>query len=264
MLKQRVPPILIAVAIAALFLPLTGGHADLWLLHLVPAQIVGFYQGTQGALLVVAASWVLALLVNLSRPLDGTSPLVVISAFSLVNGFLFEKLHKRSFLDDLTGLYNRRGFLLYLDQHLAQAERLDIPLSVAVVDIDGFKSINDNYGHLYGDQVLRQVARLIKETCRTADVAARWGGDEFALALLDTSASGALILGERLRMHVEDKASLPITISIGVSTFPTHAKGKRELLANADRALLLAKKDRNMVVLEPDRGIFSPSIDPVV
>jgi diguanylate cyclase (GGDEF)-like protein len=129
---------------------------------------------------------------------------------------------------------------------------------VAIVDIDGFKSINDSYGHIYGDQVLCQVARLIKQTCRAADVAVRWGGDEFALILLDTSASGALVLAERLRLHVEKKASLPITISVGVSTFPTHARDKTELLANADRALLLAKKDRNMVVLEPDPSHLVP------
>jgi diguanylate cyclase (GGDEF)-like protein len=258
MLKQRVPLVLAGVAIAALFLPVIRGHANLWLLHLVPAQIFGFYRGARGALLLVAASWVLAIFTALSGPFHGTGPLVIISIFSLINGFLFEKLHKRSFIDELTGLYNRRGFIFYLDQHLAQAERLRIPLSVAIVDIDGFKSINDSFGHLYGDQVLCQVARLIKETCRAADVSARWGGDEFALALLDTSAAGALVLAERLRMHVEKKASLPITISVGVSTFPTHAGGKEELLANADRALLLAKKDRNMVVLEPDPSHLVP------
>jgi diguanylate cyclase (GGDEF)-like protein len=258
MLKQRVPLVFIGVAIAALLLPLIGGHANLWLLHLVPAQIFGFYRGTRGALLLVAASWVLSFVAKLSGPFSGTGPIVIISVFSLINGFLFEKLHKRSFLDELTGLYNRRGFLLYLEQHLAQAERLNIPLSVAIVDIDGFKSINDSYGHIYGDQVLCQVARLIKQTCRAADVAVRWGGDEFALILLDTSASGALVLAERLRLHVEKKASLPITISVGVSTFPTHARDKTELVANADRALLLAKKDRNMVVLEPDPSHLVP------
>lgn len=158
--------------------------------------------------------------------------------------------------DELTGLHNRRYIQQSLTQQGAQAERLSQPLSVLLLDIDHFKQVNDSFGHLSGDKVLRQLATCITERLRAQDIAGRWGGEEFIVILPNTDAPGGHVLAEALREAVVqgrftalDGQPIPLTISIGLHAMAgsDEATGD-DLVGMADRALYLAKeKGRNRV-----------------
>ncbi len=160
-----------------------------------------------------------------------------------------EKLRKLSVLDGLTELYNHRYFHERLQEEFERARRYRRNLALIMLDIDHFKKINDSYGHLFGDFVLKELARLIRDNLRKSDIAARYGGEEFALILPETEIQGATALGERLRQEVArhvfrmDGISVNITISLGAAAiFPaTSTKGPRDLLETADKALYYSK-----------------------
>lgn len=151
--------------------------------------------------------------------------------------------------DGLTGLHNRR----YLERHLAmlvqQAGARQKALSVLVLDIDHFKSINDGYGHSVGDDVLREFSRRLKKTVRGIDLACRMGGEEFVVAMPDTDAALALLVGERLRQKIaaepfqvpETDETITVTVSIGVASLASGEDTPRDLLKRADEALYRAK-----------------------
>jgi two-component system cell cycle response regulator len=158
--------------------------------------------------------------------------------------------------DGLTGLHNRR----YLERHLAalvlQAMARSKPLSVLVLDIDHFKTINDTYGHAAGDDVLREFSRRLRKAVRGIDLACRFGGEEFVIAMPDTDAALALLVGERLRQKIagepfqvaDSGEPLIVTVSIGVSSLVGTEDGPKALLKRADEALYRAKRDgRNRV-----------------
>jgi len=157
--------------------------------------------------------------------------------------------------DPLTGLYNRRYFQSRLAIEFARAKRFDEPLALILVDVDEFKHINDRYGHLGGDRVLVELARLFTERLRQIDLVARLGGDEFALILPNTSAAGASRLAERLIERVREvrftagKESVAVTLSAGVASFPECVADDRDgLFECGDRALYCAKrKGRNRI-----------------
>lgn len=160
--------------------------------------------------------------------------------------------------DELTGLSNRRFILEALALHLAQAVRSTKPLTVLMLDVDYFKSINDSYGHLSGDRVLRELAACLKARLRAQDLAGRWGGEEFLVVLPDTDASGAWVLAEKLRVAVEhtrfttrDGRAIPLTISVGFHTLQPELLGTADLdalISSADQALYQAKQNgRNRV-----------------
>ena len=161
-----------------------------------------------------------------------------------------EKLRKLSILDGLTELYNHCYFQERLQEEFERAKRYKHSLSLIMLDIDYFKKINDNYGHLFGDFVLKELARIVKESLRKTDIASRYGGEEFALILPETDIRGASALGERLRSRVErhafqmDGISIRITISLGVaSIFPAKtSKTPRDLIEIADKALYYSKR----------------------
>lgn len=166
--------------------------------------------------------------------------------------------------DALTGMPNRRHFLEVASHDIAQAERLGLPLALLVVDIDFFKAVNDRHGHLAGDEVLRRVARILKQGVRTGDLAARFGGEEFAVACPGCTTEEALALAERLRAAVEaaplrfQQAALRLTVSIGLAV-RRPGESLDRLLQNADSALYEAKqRGRNRVCLygcpEPATG----------
>lgn len=153
--------------------------------------------------------------------------------------------------DELTGLYNRRHMLSLLERQRTLAERDGCPFSVAFIDIDFFKDINDNHGHSTGDQVIVELAGLLQDCVREADVAARYGGEEFVLLLTGTGLPAATPLIERLRSQVEasrfSAKSLPMSVSIGVAEF-TSGETVDSLLSRADKALYEAKHSgRNQV-----------------
>jgi diguanylate cyclase len=149
--------------------------------------------------------------------------------------------------DPLTGVANRRAFDETLKSMLAQKNRYSTPLSLAILDIDFFKQINDKQGHLDGDRVLQELAQLLRGNMRDCDVLARFGGEEFVILMPNTELPAACNLSERIRATVE--GSLSITVSMGVAT-ANGDENESELIARADAALYMAKKaGRNCVYL---------------
>jgi diguanylate cyclase (GGDEF)-like protein/putative nucleotidyltransferase with HDIG domain len=156
--------------------------------------------------------------------------------------------------DPLTGLLNRRGFEESFDVELERARRADRGLSVIVGDLDRFKEINDRFGHAAGDEVLRRVGATIIATKRSWDLAARIGGEEFALLAPDTDEHGAYVLAERLRLEIEQTfepaGAGQLTASFGIVSFPIHGQTGAALLQAADQALYAAKRlGRNRAVI---------------
>ncbi|WP_433738925.1 diguanylate cyclase [Pseudomonas putida] len=160
--------------------------------------------------------------------------------------------------DGLTGLSNRRHFDEYMELEWRRSLREQSQLSLLMIDVDYFKTYNDTFGHLEGDEALRKVAAAIKDaSARPSDLPARYGGEEFALVLPNTSQGGARLVAEKLRMTVEalkiphssPKEGSNLTISIGLSTItPTAGSHCRELISAADKGLYLAKNNgRNQV-----------------
>jgi diguanylate cyclase (GGDEF)-like protein len=167
---------------------------------------------------------------------------------------LNSRLQTQSVTDGLTGVYNRVAFTQQLHQTVSEAARHAEPLSLIMIDVDRFKALNDEFGHVAGDEALRQVADILKGTAREADVVARYGGEEFAVILPCTSESGAHILAERFRRGVESSAwaRRAITVSVGVVTRDaTHERCEAHaLILDADAALYQAKQTgRNRVVI---------------
>src|SRR5882672_1243793 len=156
------------------------------------------------------------------------------------------KLKETSFKDEVTGLYNRRFFSLRLEEEISRFRRFNHPVSVVVLDLDGFKSINDEFGHAVGDETLRDIAQILMKHSRGINVVSRYGGDEFAVLLVETSKTGARLYAERIR-HVV--ATFPfshgknVTASFGVSSLPDdEATTSEGLFRAADEALYAAKR----------------------
>jgi diguanylate cyclase (GGDEF)-like protein len=173
------------------------------------------------------------------------SLLLLMTALGWVLGRHEDDLHAGSLTDPLTGLWNRRQLATRLQEETARAVRHRTALSFLLVDVDRLKQLNDRAGHQAGDEALRRVAEAIRRSCRRSDVAARYGGDEFAVLAPATAGSDAAALAERIRVAVrESVASEPtISVSIGVadlSDLPA-IELQHELYAAADRALYLAK-----------------------
>ena len=159
--------------------------------------------------------------------------------------------------DPLTGLYNRYAFKNILRVEIQRAQRYDRHLSLLMIDIDHFKKINDLFGHLTGDQILVEFSKILKASFRQTDIITRFGGEEFAIVLPETTIGQATLLAERIRKRIEthDYSRLidtqPLTVSIGISNY--HTPGKKNevtLLHSADQALYAAKKEgRNKVCI---------------
>lgn len=168
----------------------------------------------------------------------------------LSNAFLHKQVEKLARTDGLTGLYNHRSFQERLDYELRRADRQEHPLSLLLLDIDLFKRLNDNYGHPFGDEVLKGVSKALSRMARSIDFVARYGGEEFAIILTDSNRKGAGLMAERVlkavsraSFHHEEKGrDLSVTVSVGSSTFPDDGKAKEDIIGRADQALYLAKE----------------------
>jgi two-component system cell cycle response regulator len=167
-----------------------------------------------------------------------------------------EKYRWLATVDALTGCMNRRAFTERLERELDRVRRYNVKLSVLMIDLDLFKDINDNFGHIVGDSVLRQLGDLLRDEVRSVDLAARYGGEEFVILLPDTDLNGAVVFAERLRKRVEEHNfadsgdPLRVTVSIGVSaaTVDGHVTEPESVIARADEALYRAKNEgRNRV-----------------
>jgi len=156
--------------------------------------------------------------------------------------------------DPLTGLANRRLFDEILTRELARARRKEVPVALLLLDLDGFKGVNDTRGHVAGDAVLRTVAQTIAARVRASDLPARLGGDEFAVILPECGTADAQRVGEALCAQIEAAVGPEVTASVGVATVPEHAGDEPGLIAAADAALYEAKsagRNRTMVAPTP-------------
>ena len=167
----------------------------------------------------------------------------------------FHRAQERAFVDDVTGSHNARYLLQATEREIRRAERYGKPLSVLFLDLDRFKRVNDQHGHLVGSRVLRDLAQVLQACIRQVDTLARYGGDEFTILLEDTPHEGGLQVAERIRRRVAESAfeggagaPVRLSISIGVATCPEHASERDEILDLADKAMYRAKsKGRNAV-----------------
>lgn len=177
-------------------------------------------------------------------------------------------LEELAAVDPMTGLSNRRRFDVFLQQEWQRSNRSRLPLSLVMVDIDHFKPFNDLYGHLAGDECIRQVAEVIREAAtRVTDLGCRYGGEEFAIILAETPAEGALAVGEFIRTRTEllaiphdlhpDKV---VTVSVGISTKDGNRYGRViDLIGACDRALYEAKNGgRNRTCTDVQGGEVAP------
>ena len=185
------------------------------------------------------------------QPLEAVAD---ICANSIQNAHYVERIRQLSYLDGLTGIFNRRFFELRILEEIERARRTETGMAVIMVDIDQFKKLNDEFGHLLGDEVLRQVSSLFHLNLRKIDVVCRYGGEEFAILLTQTNSEHALGVAEKLRKLVEEwefpGVPQTVTISAGVAAFPEHGSTRDELVRAADKALYAAKQSgRNQVSL---------------
>jgi diguanylate cyclase (GGDEF)-like protein len=180
------------------------------------------------------------------------------AAVSIENVDLHETVQRQAVTDELTGLFNHRRFQEVIDMEVERSRRFGTGLGLIMFDIDNFKSVNDTYGHLQGDLVLREVAHVLRDSAREIDEPARYGGEEMAVALPQTDLEGAYQFAERLRKRIEDldirlvdgDGHISVTASFGAAALPESADADKDaLVAAADQALYRAKRmGKNRVV----------------
>ena len=185
-------------------------------------------------------------------------------ALSIENALRFQQAESSASTDYMTGLPNARSLFLHLDGELARCRRLSSPLVVLVCDMNGFKKVNDRYGHLEGNRLLHSVAKKLKECCREYDYVARMGGDEFVLVLPGLQPDQLEQKIQRLKAITEDAgreifAQETISLSIGHSMFPEDGADADRLLSEADRRMYIAKQKEKLSVVAPRGFVFEPT-----
>ncbi len=186
-----------------------------------------------------------------AKPLESVAD---ICSAAIQNAYYFERVKHMAYRDGLTGVFNRRFFEIRMGEELARSEQEGTPLSVLLVDIDGFKRLNDEFGHLLGDEVLKQVSNIFLKHTRKGDTVCRYGGDELAVLISEATAENAFMVAEKLRRAIAEcefpGVARSITLSIGVAQYPIHGVNRDQLVKSADSALYAAKQaGRNRCVL---------------
>ena len=204
--------------------------------------------------LVLDSSEIGAFNIQDKQPLESVAD---ICATAIQNAHYVERMKQLAYLDGLTGIFNRRFFELRMAEELERARRFGAGMAVIMVDIDHFKRLNDEFGHLIGDEVLRQVSSIFHQQLRKIDVVCRYGGEEFAILLSQTNPLHALTVAEKLRAMVEEwqfpGVPRPVTISAGAASYPDNGTTRDELVKAADAGLYAAKQaGRNQVFKAPD------------
>jgi diguanylate cyclase (GGDEF)-like protein len=177
--------------------------------------------------------------------------MVIILLICLSGLALSDKMNSLIIREGLTGLFNQNYIRQRLDEEYYRAKRYVHPLSLMMIDLDNFKSLNDRFGHTAGDHLLKYFSQLIRETIRPSDIPARFGGEEFLVILPETDKEDAQVVAERLRKRISmypfridsRKEEVQLTISVGVSAFPEYGQSSEELITLADMALYQAKKE---------------------
>lgn len=212
---------------------------------------------------VLATEWGERNKKRVTRPMiDLLSSIAGRVALSLSNTLLLAEVERLASVDGLTGLPNRRVFNQAIQREFARAQRNNVPVSLVMLDIDHFKSVNDTYGHQMGDTVLAESASGVLNACRTEDLPARYGGEEIAIIMPGCPAEEALAAAERIRTSLgAANRTLPGThASAGVATFPSHCDSVESLVAAADQALYASKEDgRDRSTLSTRTGTFWPT-----
>jgi diguanylate cyclase (GGDEF)-like protein len=167
---------------------------------------------------------------------------------AIQNAERYHQAKERAFVDDVTGAYNARYLFTALDHEIRRAERYGTQLALLFLDIDRFKLVNDQHGHLVGSRTLRRLSEVLAQCIRQVDTLARYGGDEFTILLVDTNLESGLQIAERIRSAVaratfETRSSTPlqVTVSIGVAAFPMHGRAAEGLIDMADKAMYRSK-----------------------
>jgi diguanylate cyclase (GGDEF)-like protein len=172
----------------------------------------------------------------------------------------WEAMERSAVTDGLTGLFNRPYFHSSLKVEAKRSRRYDLNFSLVMLDLDNFKQVNDQHGHVVGDEALATVSELIRQNVREIDVPCRYGGEEFALILPETDRAGAFIVTERIRADVEsvfrqrsfNDRTVALTVSGGLAVYPSDSLSEEELLVRADQALYLSKhQGKNRVTVHP-------------
>ncbi len=193
------------------------------------------------------------------QPLESVAD---ICAAAIQNARYFEKVRQMAYLDGLTGIFNRRYFEVRIAEEIERAHRYENELSIIMIDVDHFKKLNDEFGHLLGDEALRQVSAIFAHNLRKVDIACRYGGEEFVILAPQTSGEAAYGVAEKLRRVVEAWAfpgvPRPVTIASGVASFPANGRTRDELVKAADDALYRAKQNgRNRVEMAETKAVAS-------
>ncbi len=275
-LRPRVAPLLLmagfGVALIGWIDYVTGTELRVYPLYFLPLSLAAWYGSRAMAVigsLSCALSWALAnqaagmaVLTSWIGAFNIVSQMSAFLTMSLLISVLRKRVLREEWMashDALSELHNTRGFRAEAARELARARRYQRPLTVAYVDLDGFKQVNDQHGHAEGDAVLRAVARVLTESVRSVDVLARVGGDEFALLLPETDAAGAQVLLERLRGRVEARMrerNLSVTASIGGTSYAVPPSDVSEMLKQADAQMYGVKASgKNRVVVIERRGV---------
>ena len=161
---------------------------------------------------------------------------------AIENAKLYRELKYLAMTDPLTGIYNHRYFTQNLDYEIARAKRYKRDISFLMIDIDQFKSYNDTFGHLEGDKLIQEVAKIIKQNVRETDVVCRYAGDEFAVVLPETEISQARITAEKIRDKISElSAQRPISVSVGIAQGNPQTD-RYDLIGRADSHLYAAKR----------------------
>lgn len=187
-------------------------------------------------------------------PWSWLAPAVLLGAFGAALGSHVAGLRERASTDPGTGLANRRHLKERLAREWERSRRYDRPLSLIFIDVDDFKRVNDRFGHLEGDRLLREVGEALVRSVRRADLVARWGGEEFALLLPETDGEHAQLAARRIVEQVRKVVAgdgSPISISVGVASYPGPATSLEEFLAEADAAMYAHKASKRRPVGNP-------------
>jgi diguanylate cyclase (GGDEF)-like protein len=258
---------------------LTGAEISWSVFYLLPIVQVTWYAGFGlGSLTALAAAlvWLAADRYDslpYSHALIPYWNMAVRLAFFLLVAYLLARLQQElrreealARTDSLTGLNNTRGFRLDSEYELQRSGRYNHPFTAAYIDLDNFKAVNDNFGHLEGDLVLKEVARSLKEALRRPDSAARLGGDEFAVLLPETDAEGARVILARLRTTLNSamqQRAWPVTFSIGAVSFSQPPESVDEILRSADRLMYHVKSSgKNDIAVAVHNGNSATTAGP--
>jgi len=167
---------------------------------------------------------------------------------------LYERTERSAVSDGLTGLFNHAYFLQVLRQEVLRSKRHGLKTGLLLLDLDDFKRVNDERGHVEGDRALMKTAAVLRDSVREIDIAARYGGEEFAVLLPDTSRLGVFVVAERIRRRIEERfarSRVPITASGGIAVFPDDAGTPADLIVQADAGLYGAKAAGKNRILQP-------------